>query len=127
MTSAQNAVNRLTGTPSSEAPRVVGERLLGALGIGVPHEKRPALNVTMHILYGSSWGVPYGFLGRRHPGPASGLALGLGVWAVSLVELPALGLAPPPWKQSAAALAPDLGFHLVYGLATSAAHEALSA
>ncbi len=127
MTSVQNSIDRLTGAPSSEAPRVVGERLLGALGFAVPAQRRPTLNVATHLAYGTAWGVPYGFLARRRPGPASGLALGLGVWAVSLAELPALGLAPPPWKQPAAALVPDLGFHLVYGLASSAAFEALSA
>jgi hypothetical protein len=38
------------------------------------------------------------------------------VWAVSLVELPALGVAPTPWEQSPRALLTDAGFHLIYGL-----------
>ena len=56
------------------------------------------------------WGLPYGMLaGRlpRAPNPlAGGAALGLGVWATSLVELPALGVAPLPWEQSPRALPP---------------------
>ena len=64
---------------------------------------------------------------RRPAGPAKGLVFGLNVWLASLVELPALGVAPPPWKQPPAALAQDLGFHLVYGAATAAAYEAFTA
>lgn len=128
MTGAQNACYKLTGAEPSEAPREVGEKIIAALGgESVPEEKRPALNGAMHVLYGTSWGLPYGLLGGRRPGPASGLALGAGVWAVSLVELPAFGVAPPPWEQPRSALAIDLGFHLVYGLATAAAFEALTA
>jgi hypothetical protein len=130
MTSAQNWVYALTRGEQSEAPAEVGERILGALGIKVKKEQRPTLNTAMHILYGTSWGLPFGVLfGRaaRPPGPAKGLAFGFGVWAVSLAKLPALGVAPPPWKQSPAALAEDLAFHLVYGVATAAAYEAFSA
>jgi uncharacterized membrane protein len=129
MTSAQKWVYGLTGDKESEAPREVGERILGHLGVKVGKEQRPALNIAMHVLYGTSWGLPFGLaFGRgRAPGPAKGAVFGLSVWLASLVELPALGIAPPPWKQSPAALAQDLGFHLVYGTATAAAYEAFSA
>jgi hypothetical protein len=95
----------------------------------VRKEQRPALNAAMHALYGTSWGLPFGVLfGRGGPtGPAKGLVFGLNVWLASLVELPALGVAPPPWKQRPAALAQDLAFHLVYGTATAAAYEAFTA
>ena len=60
----------------------------------------------MHWLYGTSWGVGLGLLtaGEAEPPPVvpTGLALGAGVWAASLVELPLLGLAPPVWRQSPA-------------------------
>jgi uncharacterized membrane protein len=130
MTTAQQWAYGFTGAEGSEAPAVVGEKLLGALGIKVKKEHRPALNTIMHLAYGKSWGLPFGLLaarGGRTPRPRDGIALGLGVWLVSLAELPALGVAPPPWKQSPAALAQDLGFHLVYGAATAAALEAFTA
>jgi uncharacterized membrane protein len=129
MTSAQKWVYGLTGGEGSEVPREVGEMILGRLGFKVRKEQRPALNVAMHALYGTSWGLPFGIaFGRdRPPGPAQGAIFGLNVWLVSLVKLPALGVAPPPWKQSPAALAQDLGLHLVYGTATAAAYEAFSA
>jgi uncharacterized membrane protein len=129
MTSAQVWLYGITGGEGSEAPAKVGEKVLGALGIKARKERRPALGTATHALYGTTWGLPFGVvLGRDGPtGPAKGLAFGFSVWAASLVELPALGVAPPPWKQPPAALAQDLGFHLVYGAATAAAYEAFTA
>ena len=129
MTSAQVWLYGITGGEESETPAKVGEKILGALGVKVRKEQRPALNTAMHALYGTSWGLPFGVLfGRGGPtGPAKGLVFGLNVWLASLVELPALGVAPPPWKQPPAALAQDLAFHLVYGTATAAAYEAFTA
>jgi hypothetical protein len=129
MTSAQVWLYGITGGRESETPAKAGEKILGALGVKVRKEQRPALNTAMHALYGTSWGLPFGVLfGRGGPtGPAKGLVFGLNVWLASLVELPALGVAPPPWKQAPGALAQDLAFHLVYGTATAAAYEAFTA
>lgn len=128
MTGAQTAYYKLTGAEPSEAPREVGEKIIGAAtGRTVPEQERGALNTAMHVFYGTSWGLPYGLLAGRLRGPAGGLAFGAGVWASSLAELPAFGVAPPPWKQPPASLATDLGFHLVFGLATATAFEALTA
>jgi uncharacterized membrane protein len=130
MTSAQTWLYGITGGEASDAPAEVGEKILGALGFKVKKGQRPALGAAIHALYGTSWGLPFGLLfgrGERPPGPAKGLAFGCGVWAASLAELPALGIAPPPWKQSPAALGRDLAFHLVYGAATAAAYEAFTA
>jgi uncharacterized membrane protein len=129
MTSAQVWLYGITGGQESKTPAKVGEKILGALGVKVRKEQRPALNTAMHALYGTTWGLPFGVLfGRGGPtGPAKGLVFGLNVWLASLVELPALGVAPPPWKQPPAALAQGLAFHLVYGAATAAAYEAFTA
>jgi uncharacterized membrane protein len=130
MTSAQYWAYGLFGGEASEAPAQVGERILGALGVKVKKEQQPALNTAMHVLYGSSWGLPFGLLrgrGERGPGPVEGLAFGFTAWAASLAELPALGVAEPAWRRPATAIVRDLGFHLVYGLATAAALEALTA
>jgi uncharacterized membrane protein len=129
MTSAQYWVYGLVGGEASEAPADIGERILGKLGVKAKKEQRPALNTAMHALYGTSWGLPFGVaFGRgRPPGPAKGLVFGLNVWLASLVELPALGVAEPIWRQPPEAMAKDLGFHLVYGAATAAAYEAFSA
>jgi hypothetical protein len=60
--------------------------------------------------------------GRR---PGIGVMFGLTVWSASLVHLPALGLAPPVWEYDPQALATDVGFHLVYGVAVASAYKAL--
>jgi hypothetical protein len=130
MTSAQTWLYGLTGGESSEAPAKVGEMILGRLGVKVRKEQRPALNSAMHVLYGSSWGLPFGLAfgrGERPPGPVKGLVFGADVWATSLALLPAMGLAPPPWRQPLPSLAQDLGFHLVYGTVTAAAYDAFTA
>jgi hypothetical protein len=129
MTSAQYWVYGLIGGEASEAPADIGERILGKLGVKVKKEQRPALNTAMHALYGTSWGLPFGVAFGRGgpPGPAKGLVFGLNVWLASLVELPALGVAEPIWRQPPEAMVKDLGFHLVYGAATAAAYEAFSA
>lgn len=130
MTSAQIAYLKATGGEPSSAPGEVGRRLIeGVAGRRVPRRHRDALNQGVHAVYGTSWGLPFGLvagsLPGRPPAPVSGVALGLTAWGVSLIGLPALNLAPALWQQSPAALASDLGFHLVYGVATATAYRAL--
>ncbi len=126
MTAAQAATYALTGGERSDAPGQVGRRLLeGVFDRKVPRRERDALNDAMHWLYGTSWGVGLGLVTARSDEPPpvlpTGAAIGLGVWAASLVELPLLGVAPPVWRQSPGQVATDAGFHLVYGFATGAA------
>ena len=60
------------------------------------------------------------------PSPARhGAALAALVWGASLVELPAMGLAPPVWEMSPQTVALDFSYHLVYGLAVAGAYAAL--
>jgi hypothetical protein len=130
MTSVQMAYIKLSGGSSSSAPAEVGQRIIKAVsGRKVPRKHHDVLNQSMHVLYGTAWGLPFGLaissLGRRPSATASGLVLGLSAWGASLAELPALDLAPPPWEQAPAALAGDLAFHLVYGTATAAVYQAL--
>ncbi len=128
MTLAQGAYYQLTGAKPSDAPQRAGRKALERAGKRVPRDKRPALNQAMHWLYGTSWGIPYGVLagsvGAR-PEP-SGVAFGLSVWAIGLAHLPALDLAPAPWKQSPRTLAADAAFHVVYGLGAAGALRATS-
>ena len=124
-TAAMTAAQAAAGS-DSDAPGRVGRRLVeGVFGRRVRRRERGPLNHAMHWLYGTSWGVALGALtaGEDEPPPVvpTGLALGLGVWAASLVELPLLGVAPPVWRQKPGQIATDVGFHLVYGLAAAAA------
>ncbi len=131
MTTVQEAYLKLTGGEPSSAPEEMGRRIVeGVLRRGVPRNRRGALNQGMHMLYGTGWGLPFGLvagsLEREPPASTAGAALGLTAWGASLVELPALGLSPPPWQQSPSELAVDLSMHLVFGASTAAVFRALS-
>ena len=128
MTAAQTAYMDATGGEASTTPAEVAKRVIrGVFQRDVPEERTEQLNNAMHWLYGTSWGAFYGIVagGRRRRPLRSGLLFGAGVWGASLVHLPAMKLAPPVWKQEPSAIAPDLGFHLVYGLAVAVAFRAI--
>jgi uncharacterized membrane protein YagU involved in acid resistance len=93
----------------------------------VSEDKTEQLNQAMHWAYGSSLGIVYGLIqGTVHARALrSGLLFGAAVWGTSLIHLPAMKLAPPVWEQSPSQLAPDLGFHLLYGATLGAAYAAL--
>lgn len=130
MTLAQTAYYKATGSESSSTPYEVGKRIIeGVLQRDVPEGSKNTLNTAMHVLYGTSWGVPYGIVSGTHDSPQpvlrSAAKLGVAVWSGSLVELPAMQLAPPVWESGPRSIATDLGFHLVYGLGAALAFRAL--
>ena len=121
MTAAQVAVLKATGGKPSRAPEKVARRVFGRRA--VKRKQRETLNTAMHWAYGTGWGVPLGLTGR--PGLLGGVAHGLSVWGAGLAELPAFGVAPPPWEQSPGALAQDAAMHVVYGVAVAGALSVL--
>ena len=124
MTAAQTAYYKATGAEGSTTPAEVAKRVIrGVLQREVSDDRTPMLNTAMHWLYGTGWGTLYGLAARR---PTLGLAFGALVWGASLVQLPAMKLSPPLWEMPPSSIAPDLGFHLVYGAAVAAAHRVLS-
>jgi hypothetical protein len=124
MTAAQTAYYKATGAESSTTPAEVAKRIVrGVLQRDVSEDRTETLNTAMHWLYGTSWGALYGLAARR---PTLGVVFGTVVWGASLVELPAMKLAPPVWEMPPSSIGPDLGFHLVYGTAVAAAHRVLS-
>ena len=129
MTAAQLAYMKATNGESSSTPAEVGRRIMeGVLQRDVPDSAMPALNNGMHVAYGTSWGAVYGLAagGRRASPVMAGLGFGLAVWSASLLQLPAMKLAPPVWESSPGELLPDVGFHLVYGTAVGLAFRILS-
>lgn len=124
MTAAQGAYYKATGAEGSTTPAEVGKRLIrGVLQRDVSDERTETLNQVMHWGYGTTWGTLYGMAARR---PTLGLAFGTLVWGASLVELPAMQLSPPVWELPPSSIAPDLGFHLVFGVGVAAAHRLLT-
>lgn len=124
MTAGQTAYYKVMDVEGSTTPAEVAKRVIrGVLQRDVDEDATPQLNTAMHWAYGTGWGTLYGLAVRR---PTTGVVFALTVWGASLVELPAMKLAPPIWQTPPASIAPDLGFHVLYGVAVATAHRALS-
>jgi hypothetical protein len=129
MTAAQAVEMKATGREPSTTPAEVAKRLIeGVLQREVSESETGTLNNVMHWLYGTSWGVAYGIVEgsrSRPPSLRSGLVFGSVVWAASLIELPALGVAPPVWEYPPRELVSDVALHLAYGAGAAAAFAPL--
>ena len=110
----------------ASAPAQVGRRIIE----GVFHKEAspdliPLLTQGMHWAYGTGWGAAYGVLAgstdNRRP-LRHGITFGVGVWAMSYLQLVPLGLYQPPWKSPPGQLAMDLSYHLAYGAGTGLAY-----
>lgn len=128
MTAYQTAVAKLRGSEPSTTPAEVGKRVIR----GVFHRRfdeahTGTLNNVMHWSYGTGWGTAYALTDGvvELSVIPRGLAFGTLVWGVSLLELPAMKLAPPVWEYPPTELALDVSYHLVYGAAVAAAYSAL--
>jgi Predicted periplasmic/secreted protein len=128
MTAYQLAAGQAMGSGPSNVPGEVGKRVLeGVFQREVSDEQVEQLTNPVHVIYGVSWGPLYGIVqsslsrgSGRH-----GLAFGTAVWGASLVQLPAMKLAPPVWEMSPSSIALDLSYHLVYGIGVAAAYAAI--
>ena len=128
MTAYQTAVAKARGSEPSTTPAEVAKRIIrGVLQREVSDDRTEALNNAMHWTYGTTWGAVYG-VAQGSPYARTlrpGLIFGTLVWCASLVQLPALGLAPPVWEYPPEELGLDVSYHLVYGAAVAAAFAAL--
>lgn len=123
MTAAQTAYYNATGSDPSTAPAEVAKRIIrGVLQRDVSDDLTPVLNNAMHFAYGTGWGALYSLAARR---PTFGVAFAGVVWGASLVELPAMKLAPPIWEMAPESIAPDVAFHVLYATVTALTHRVL--
>ncbi len=128
MTVYQTAVAKLRGSEPSTTPAEVGKRVIrGVFHRRFDENQTGKLNNAMHWGYGTSWGAVYALSDglANVPVVSRGLAFGTLVWGASLIELPAMKLAPPVWEYPPLELALDVSYHLVYGVAAAAAYAAL--
>lgn len=124
MTISSTLESKLRDREPSSAPSDAAGKVLGVQPRNP--EGRARFATVVHWSYGTGWGVARGITalaGLR--GPAAAAAHFGAVWGSSLVMLPALDVAPPPWKTPPGELAVDALHHLVYAAATSAAWTAL--
>ena len=94
----------------------------------LPPKRARLVNNVMHWGYGMLNGAQYGIVAGSLPRTRIrfGLPFGAAVWAGDYVILPAAKLYEPIWKYDRRTLGNDLAAHLVYGLATATAWQALS-
>jgi hypothetical protein len=107
-------------------PALVAKRIIeGVFQKEVAPDRIPLLTNVMHWGYGTTWGAVYGLLhARATERPLrSGIAFGLGVWAMSYVQLVPMGLYQPPWEYSPKDLAMEGGYHVAYGTGVGAGHR----
>lgn len=124
MTASSAIETRARGRPASSAPAQAVE---SAFGVKAADERsRRRLSTAVHWLYGTGWGGVRGLIGAAGIAGPGAVALHLLlVWGAELVTLPALEVAPPPWKWQAREIAVDVLHHGVYATATSVAYGAL--
>jgi hypothetical protein len=123
MTLTSTVEARLRGRDTSSAPSDAAGKVLGV------QPRNPAGRVrfsnVVHWTYGTTWGAARGLIGLAGLNAASATAVHFtAVWGWSLVMLPALGIAPPPWQQPRREMAIDALHHVVYATGTSAAFRA---
>jgi len=121
MTISSTIESKLTDRGSSSAPADAAGKVLGVQPRD--EEGQARFSNVVHWGYGTSWGAVRGLIELAEPSlPAATATHWAAVWGSSLVMLPALDVAPAPWKQPASGLATDAFHHMVYAVGTSVAY-----
>jgi hypothetical protein len=108
-----------SSAPADAAGKVLGVQPRNPAG-------RARFSTIVHWSYGTSWGAARGLISLAGLDGASAAAAHFAaVWGWSLVMLPALNVAPPPWQQDPTEVAIDALHHAVYAGSTVAAWRAL--
>jgi uncharacterized membrane protein YagU involved in acid resistance len=110
-------------------PALVAKRLAeGIFHKEIPADRIDLVTNVMHWGYGTAWGGIYGLLHARAPDHPlrSGVMFGIGVWAMSYMQLVPMGLYEPPWEYSPKELSMDIGYHLAYGAGLGAGHRVVA-
>jgi hypothetical protein len=119
---------REPGDPSKD-PKVKVAR--GVVGDAIVERVGPrGVGRAVHYATGMGAAAAYGALAEVAPAATFGWGalFGVAVWAtLPQATLPAMGLAPPPWEREVKEQAKNLGYHVVYGVATEALRRPLRA
>lgn len=106
---------------SSSAPADAAGKVLGVQPRDEDGQAR--FSTAVHWGYGTGWGAVRGLIALASPSPPAAIFTHFAaVWGSSLVMLPALDVAPAPWKQPLSGIATDAFHHMVYAVGTSAAY-----
>ena len=124
MTVSSTVEAKLRERGSSSAPADAAGRVLGV----EPRddEGQARFSNVVHWGYGTSWGAARGLLHAVGiDGGAAVAAHFAAVWGSAQAMLPALEVAPPPWRSPPEEIAIDAFHHVVYAVATGLAFTAL--
>lgn len=125
MTVSSTLEAKLRDRGSSSAPADAAGKVLGIQPRDEAGEAR--FSSVVHWAYGTSWGAVRGLLGVAGiDGSRATGAHFAAIWGGAQVMLPALDVAPPPWKSPPVEIAIDALHHAVYVVATSLAYVALT-
>ena len=124
MTVSSTLEAKLRKRGSSSAPADAAGKVLGVQPRDEAGEARFA--TAVHWAYGTSWGAVRGLLHANGiDGGKATAAHFTVVWGSELAMLPALDVAPPPWKSEPKEIAIDAFHHAVYAMATGVTFAAL--
>ena len=109
---------------SSSAPADAAGKVLGVQPRD--EEGQARFSNIVHWAYGTSWGAVRGLLHAAGVDGGKATAVHFAtVWGGAQAMLPALDVAPPPWKSPPNEIAIDAFHHAVYAVATGVAFAAL--
>jgi hypothetical protein len=124
MTVSSTLEAKLRDRGSSYAPADAAGKVLGVQPRDEAGEAR--FSTVVHWSYGTSWGAVRGLLHAAGVhGPGAAAAHFAAVWGSAQVMLPALDVAPPPWKSPPQEILIDAFHHAVYAAFTSLAFAVL--
>jgi hypothetical protein len=124
MTVSSTLEAKLRERGSSSAPADAAGKVLGVQPRDEDGQAR--FSNIVHWSYGTSWGAARGLLHAAGLDGAGATALHFAaIWGGAQVMLPALDVAPPPWKSPPAEIAIDAFHHAVYATVTGIAFAAL--
>lgn len=124
MTVSSTVESKIRERDPSTAPADAAGKVLGVQPRNPDGQAR--FSNVVHWGYGTSWGAVRGLL--HAAGVDGAKAVGthfVAIWGGAQVMLPALDVAPPPWKSPALEIAIDAGHHAVYVASTALAYAAL--
>ncbi|MEJ7715500.1 MAG: hypothetical protein WKF40_07265 [Thermoleophilaceae bacterium] len=124
MTVSSTLEAKLRERGSSSAPADAAGKVLGVQPRD--EEGQARFSNIVHWAYGTSWGAVRGLLHAAGVDGGKATAVHFAtVWGGAQAMLPALDVAPPPWKSPPEEIAIDAFHHAVYAVATGVAFAAL--
>ncbi len=124
MTVSSTLEAKLRERGSSSAPADAAGKVLGVQPRD--EEGQARFSNIVHWAYGTSWGAVRGLLHAAGVDGGKATAVHFAtVWGGAQAMLPALDVAPPPWKSPPNEIAIDAFHHAVYAVATGVAFAAL--